>query len=681
MPSALHAGDPLSLQFSVDSSRAAAATISLSRDGTRLGGERVRLSSGENPYLFSLRAPQEPGSYSYEVSVSTAADAVPANDALGSTLRVAAQPSVLVAGSPGAPIAATLAADGMRVTTVAPGALPASVSGYAGTDAVVLEDVPAGALGDLRAGALAAAVRSRATGLLALGGAHSFSLGRYYESPLQAALPVTSLEPGRLQRRNLAVELVLDRSGSMIDEVGGVPKIAMAQAAARGAVRFLSKHSDQLGIVAFDIKPHVLVPLTRVTPGPVASAIEARVDGLTADGGTDIYRALAAGVRQLEASGAPHRHIILLSDGISEPGSYRQLLPRLRADHVSVAAVALGSEADVKLLKGIATATGGSFYETESARELPRIFAKETRLNARPVVLHGRIAVTAGAPSPVVSSLVGKALPPLRGNVVTTLKTGAQVDLLGRDKGHPPDPVLAQWQYGVGRAVTWTPGLEQSFAGAWAERPRLFQDAARWAERGVAPPALAPSVAPGEPRRLEIDPAASGARLDADRLSATLRTPSGKTRAIAFERTAPGRYVATVPGLDAGVYGYAVAGGGQRATGLLAVPYPAERRPGRPEATPLGPLAAVTGGSLLHPGDPGALGSWNPDTWWWLALAALLAFLAGAALALLGFGRGGGRPARSSFPRRSRGKDNHEGLGQNAGLDESRPNDLRPDPV
>ena len=664
-PAALHAGDPLSLQFTLDSSRAATATISLSRDGTRIGGERVRLARGENPFLFSLRAPEEPGSYSYEVSVATAADAVPENDALATTLEVAAQPSVLVAGAAGAPIAASLAADGMRVTTVAPGALPASPGGYAGTDAVALEDVPASGLGDARASALAEAVRTHATGLLALGGPHSFSLGRYYASPLEAALPVKSLVPGRLQRRNLAVELVLDRSGSMIDEVGGVPKIAMAQAAARGAVEFLSKHSDQLGIVAFDIKPHVLVPLTRVSAGPVARSIEARVDGLTAEGGTDIYRGLAAGVHELEASAAPHRHIILLSDGISEPGSYAALVPELRADQISVAAVAIGSEADVELLQGIAKATGGNYYATENAHELPRIFAKETRLNARPVLLHGQIAVSAGAPSPVVSSLVGKSLPPLRGNVVTSLKTGAQADLLGQDKGHPPDPVLAQWQYGVGRAVTWAPGLEPAFAGAWAERPRLFQDAARWAERGVAPPALAPSVVPGEPRRLEIDTAASGARLGADRLRGSLRSPSGKARAVVFERTAPGRYVATVAGLREGVYGYAVAGGGQRAAGLLAVPYPAERGPGRLEATPLGPLAAATGGSLLDPGDPGALGSWNPGSWWWLALAALLAFLAGAALALLGFGGRRGRPPR----------------GQNARLDDPRPNELEPDRV
>ena len=40
---------------------------------------------------------------------------------------------------------------------------------------------------------------------------------------------MTSLVPGNLQRHNLAIELVLDHSGSMMDTAGGVPKIAMAR--------------------------------------------------------------------------------------------------------------------------------------------------------------------------------------------------------------------------------------------------------------------------------------------------------------------------------------------------------------------------------------------------------------------------------------------------------------------
>jgi Ca-activated chloride channel homolog len=644
VPPALHAGDPFSLQLTVRGTVAGPATLTLTRDGARIGGQRVRLAAGDNPYLFSLRAPARPGTYSYEVRVAGGDDGRPEDDALANTVRVTSEPSVLVAGAPGSRIAGLLEADGIRVATVAARALPSTAAGYAGTDAVVLDDVSAPRLGGERARALTEAVRRDALGLLVLGGEDSFSLGRYGDSPLQAALPVSSLEPGNVKRKDIGVELVLDRSGSMVDEVGGVPKIEMAQAAARGAVRFLARHSDQVGVVSFDARPHVLVPVTKLDSPALAAGVEARIDGLRPDGGTDIYRALATGARQIEASDARSRHIILLSDGVSEPGSYRALLPRLAAEHITVATVALGPEADTKLLKVIARDTGGNFYLTEDARQLPRIFARETRLRVRPVRLRGQIGISAGASSPVVSSLLGKNLPPLSGNVVTTLKPGATAGLLGEDKGHPADPVLAQWQYGTGRVVSWTPGLAPAAAGAWSQRPRLFQDAARWVERGVGVPPLTPKLLPGG-RRLELRTedrvvVAPGT----GELGGSLRVSAGRTIPLHFLLTAPGRYVAALPKLRQGVYAYAVAAGSRTARGRLAVPYPAEYRLGQPQATPLGPLAAASGGSVLDAGAPGSLGAGDADLWWWLTLAALLCLLAGAALRLLDDVGGSGRP-------------------------------------
>ena len=91
-------------------------------------------------------------------------------------------------------------------------------------------------------------------------------------------------------------------------------------------------------------------------------------------------------------------------------------------------------------MKKIAAETGGNYYATENARELPKIFDKEVRINTRTVRLRGQLGVSAGDPSPITGSLVGEELPPLGGNVVTELKPGAEAALLGQDKDHPPDP-------------------------------------------------------------------------------------------------------------------------------------------------------------------------------------------------------------------------------------------------
>ena len=80
-------------------------------------------------------------------------------------------------------------------------------------------------------------------GLLTLGGRHAYSLGGYAHSALDRVLPVASLSPGDLQRRHLAVELVLDRSGSMADTAGGegIPKMTMAKSAARQTADFVAR--------------------------------------------------------------------------------------------------------------------------------------------------------------------------------------------------------------------------------------------------------------------------------------------------------------------------------------------------------------------------------------------------------------------------------------------------------
>ena len=73
-----------------------------------------------------------------------------------------------------------------------------------------------------------------------------------------ALLPVASIVPGNV-KGTIAVQLVLDHSGSMIDLVGEYPKIEMAQTASVAAARFLSAHEDYLGVVAFNIKPKTVV--------------------------------------------------------------------------------------------------------------------------------------------------------------------------------------------------------------------------------------------------------------------------------------------------------------------------------------------------------------------------------------------------------------------------------------
>jgi Ca-activated chloride channel homolog len=634
-PEALRAGDPLPLSVNVRSTVAAPATVSLFEDGKPRGNRPVRLAVGDNPYLLSLTA-GGPGAHSYRVVVRMKGDEGKGNEALATTVRVVRAPRALVVAPGASRLTPILEEDGIEVTAATPAEVPTTAAALSKYASVALDDVAAPELGDARATALADAVRTGQTGLVVLGGQHSFSLGGYYSSPLQGALPVGSLKPGNLQRRNLGLEMVLDRSGSMSEDINGVEKMALVRVATHSATEFVAKHHDQLGAIAFDVAPHTVVPLTRLNSQADAEKVNKEIDRIHAEGGTNIYKALAAGAAEIEKSTEQNRHVVLLSDGISEKGTYAELIPRLRAEHITVSTVALGLDADFELLQAIAKETNGHFYATVDPRELPKIFAKDARAAARPVKLHGKIGVTPGVDSPIVRDLAGQKLPTLKGNVVTELKPGASAILLGQDKDHPPDPTLAQWQYGAGRVVAWTPGIGAEWAGAYAGQSAFFADMARYVEPAVAPAPLTPRIVPGAEAEVEVDEAEGGEPAEGTgAIEGSIVTPGGKATPLPLEARAPWRWTAALPDPRPGVDAFAIRNLGRTARGLLAVPYSDALRPLPTDATPLGPLAAGTGGRVLAPTATGILTAHRTDLWWWFALAALLAFLADVAARLV----------------------------------------------
>jgi len=667
VPPVVHLGDTVPLTLTVHSSVAALAVLSVSDGGARTASETIDLRAGDDPLLLLYTAAKL-GWQSFQATISLPGDSVSANNSLAAVTDVVAAPRVLSVGGAGSAVPGLLKRAGLSVAQLEPAALPRSAGGYAGQDAVVLNDVPASQLSATQIAALSGAVRSEGLGLVALGGAHSFSLGGYARSPLQQLLPVSSLVPGNLQRRNLAIELVLDHSGSMIELAGGVQKIAMARAAAIQSAAFLRAHQDALGVVDFDIKPHTLVPLHLLMSAADERQVDHIVDGLEADGGTNIYLGLEAGLNALLASNVKQRHMILLTDGISQPANYKPLLARIRSNHITVATVALGAEADRGLLAEIAAGTGGRAYVTEKASELPKIFVKETQLSAKPVRVSGHLSVQLTNDSPIVRSLIGKPLPSLRGNVVTQLKNGAQADLLASDAGSQVDPALAQWQIGTGRVVAWTPGLDSDWAGDWPAESALWNEAVRWTERGVEPSPLTPQALGGASDLLQIDLASAGtAALGVSAIEGTLAAATAGTgaRPIQFEPVGPSLYDANVASWSPGVYRFDLHTIGtvrQTATGELAIGYAAEYSPVTPRVSPMAQLVAQTGGQVLSSGRPQALASPEHSLWRVLALAALVAFLAGVAGRMLsGAAKRPGSPASPQPRALEREEDEDDG--------------------
>ncbi len=637
LPQASLTGAALPLQVTLHSTRAVTATLVLRIDGQTIGDQVLALEAGDDPYQIDLPA-QQPGWHVVRASVTTPGDTVPQNDALSAATEVTHAPRVLLVTrrTSNAAALAQLTAAALDVVALPPDRMPVSVAGLSRYDGVVLDDLPASSLGKVQVAALNDAVRHQGIGLFVLGGAHSLTQGHYSQTALEQMLPVLGETPASLRDGNVALQLVLDRSGSMDDLAGDVPKIVMSRAAARLAADFAIQHVDSLGLLAFDQASHILIPMGQTAPadGPHIHRV---IGGMFSDGGTNIYQALRTGIDQVSLSNAPYHHIILLTDGRSDLADYRPLLRLAQQRKITISTVALGPDADVGLLRSMATSGKGRFYYTTNAQDLPRIFAEEARLAAGSAAVTGDIGVHVAANSPTVRSLGAGPLPHLAGYIATVLKPSAVDDIETNVQGRKPDPVLARWQYGLGRVLVWTPGLENAWSASWRQaEPAFWANALRWTLRGPVAAAYAPMLdGTPAPDGIRIDTLTNGGTpIDLQRLAVDVRTPGGAVAHPTVTQTGPGLYRAPYRFTTPGVYAVTVrplTGGRSPTEALLAVQYSREYLPAAPGASTVSALSAATGGTVVHDAAAWALPRSGAAIalWWALALAALALYIAG----------------------------------------------------
>jgi hypothetical protein len=293
---------------------------------------------------------------------------------------------------------------------------------------------------------------------------------------------------------------------------------------------------------------------------------------------TAIFPAVDEAARTMRTVTAPTRHLVLLTDGREQRfADYDPLLDRLRADEINLSAIGIGTDTDRELLTRLAREGRGRFYFTEQPDQIPRIVFKEIELTLREATLEGVIQPHLSASSPVLRGLTPAELPRLGGYGITVSKDEA-VTALTSDTG---DPLLAHWQYGLGRVVAFTSEAGPTWAPswlAWDQFGRFWNQAVRWSMASPVNRLLQPSVEfSAEDGRAEgagvarvvvesLNPDNTFADL-AD-ITAGVRSASGAVTTTLLEQTAPGRYEATVPVGEAGTYEVRVrrAGDGDTAT-------------------------------------------------------------------------------------------------------------------
>src|SRR6185369_15326035 len=203
--------------------------------------------------------------------------------------------------------------------------------------------------------------------------------------------------------------------------------------------------------------------------------------------------------------------------------------------------------ANLELLDAISRATGGEFHHVEHVQALPQLMIHDTqRLMSNSPDRQER-PTHIGDPGGVLAGITEAELPPVRHLALTRPRAKAEMRLYV-ESGERRDPVLATWQYELGR-VAVVPLDFQSGAADWAGWSgfgTLWAQLARWA----APRGLAMD------RRLEAHRLRSGTlvRLETVREEPgpyVLRLPSGVDTPL--HRDGPRAFSAVVPGLRAGL--------------------------------------------------------------------------------------------------------------------------------
>ncbi|HZZ78951.1 MAG TPA: VWA domain-containing protein [Gemmataceae bacterium] len=325
-------------------------------------------------------------------------------------------------------------------------------------DAVVLANVPAEAITPEEQKVIRSHVHDQGAGLIMIGGNKSFGAGGWQNTEVEKALPVTmDLKSMKVEGKSGLVMIM--HASEIADGNSWQRKIAKL------ALEKLSP-MDMVGQIHYDHgfnggapghRWHI--PFQEV--GPNRKKLLGMVDSMEPGDMPDVDPAFIKAHKEL--TNAEYqlgtKHIILISDGDHWDAS-PAVLNKLRASKITCTTVCITShgQAEVNKMKAVAQFLKGRSYHITDPKELPAIYIKETRLVSQSFVHEKRfLPHFRDAREGPTEGLKGE-LPPLHGFVRTTPRESSLVKILIETEkiGKYKFPVLAAWQYGLGKSVAFT---------------------------------------------------------------------------------------------------------------------------------------------------------------------------------------------------------------------------------
>ncbi len=640
-PEDIKVGQPYDVIAEVWSTEPQTVTLALQQDefpNPLEASKTVDLREGKNLVKFKSDA-KHAGATTYRLALTKFQhDTESQNNVAVTTAPVKGKPSVLYieGGMLREPATASymqhaLEFEQIDVTLRGPAGIPSNPKELEKYDLVLVSDVPAHLMGAGQMQALDTYVAQMGGGLIMAGGQDSFGSGGYERTRIEQIMPVRFDSEKIREQPDIALVLVIDRSGSMQG-----PKLEAAKESARVTTEVLSP-DDYIAVVAFDSEAMRLVQPQRAGN---RSRISAEISKLQSGGGTNIFPGLKEAFDILQGINAKVKHVILMTDGEAPTDGLAELVQDMRASRITVSCVGVQG-ADRAMLSMIADAGDGRLYMVEDIGSLPKIFMKETQEAQKSQlvedVIHARIAKRVEA----IEGTDVEHAPALRGYVTTKPKPTAETILIS-DLG---EPLLARWRYGAGTSVAWTSDVKNRWATDWIRwpgYPKFWAQVIRSTMRRKVYDSydLFAKVADGR-AQVVVDAIDSGDKF-VNELDTQLQVidPSNNkiTQTIAMDQTAAGRYTADFKIQKYGSYllkaihkrdGKTVA----ESLGSVALSYPLEYLRTTPDEEPLKHAAQVSGGIDQAPAEkiwkaaPGESVEYTQDLWPWALLGVIVLFL------------------------------------------------------
>ena len=623
-PQDVFSGEHFAVSLRLDSGSDFKSRVWITSEGQEIGSTSANLHAGSNPVDVDVQISRS-GLSLMQVHVSSGG----AEQILLSQAVTVRQPRILyIAGgrSDSPPLLQTLQRADVNVEKAQTFPVDPPARDW---DAVILDNYPDRYLVTQESEALEAYVHAGG-GMIFIAGDKNAKLAQEPKSAFEKMLPVHALPP---PEKPTAVVLVLDKSGSMSG-----PKIEMARDAARASVRTL-RSIDMVGVISFDETFNWVIPL-----GP-AGALESKVtliNQITANGGTKIYQAVQAAYDAIADVKATHKHIILLTDGVSTPGTQEDfpLLEReALAKHITISTIGVGDYINRDLLDELAHRTKGKSHFVDNPATIPQIINAEVKSSEDLAIQERPVRAVRVRPVEFTDGIDFTKAPRLLGFVQSEARDGSET-ILRVDENKP---LLVRWRYGLGRVTVFMSDAKNRWAAPWVRWesfgtfwPQMVRDVShrdRTVRAGVRPGLREGEVVVYYDVLPSGDSSADVPIKSSARPQVMVEAPGESPRSIPLEQTAPDHFEARIPENQGGLY--RISSGSSRLV-LPEAGFYREADETRPQAVNtalLGEISRVTGGRM-HPSieqlltDKGSLVREQKPLWpYWLILALLLNLL------------------------------------------------------